>query len=378
MEFSKVFTLKKEVDEQQFLRNVLIGLSKDNKSPTNIMNAKFGKVTEFNSEFLVLSADVEVNYSGSCGYDRVEEYQTTESKYVREGEYYTCNGITKRASCNGSVKVDVIKKRTVTDWCPHSGTLNTNKTVFNLNEDNGDEQFENLLPTAFKEAKDESVVEEGMASVNSYAYKVALESCKSRASWAVNWPGDHHKDTSYSYKMDIKSLECYIVPCYMVEFEYDKKKYCARGLAIGKVNEVHEVPEAAGGVESIEIIENRRKQHVEDARKPLKIKNLFVKISIIMGIVGLYGLGDINLSGSGAKVCLPLGFISMAISIVIAVIINIKVKKVIAEIDAKANIEKKKLKNIKVDNLVATLKKLNLPALSTLEKNGISSVDDYK
>ena len=135
MDFTKVFTAKKEVSEEQFLRKVLIGLSKDEKSPSNIMKAKFGKVVEFKKEIFIASADIEVNYSGSCGYDRQEQYQTTESKYVSEGEFYTCNGVTKRADRSGSVKVDVVKTRTVTDWLPHSGKINTTKASCALNED---------------------------------------------------------------------------------------------------------------------------------------------------------------------------------------------------------------------------------------------------
>lgn len=116
MEFTKVFQVKKEVEEKDFLRHVLIGLSKDPKNPTNILDAKFGKVSEFYSEILVLSADVEVNYSGSCGYDKQEEYRTTERKYVQQGDRYTYDGIEKIADRNATVAVDVIKTRTVTDW----------------------------------------------------------------------------------------------------------------------------------------------------------------------------------------------------------------------------------------------------------------------
>lgn len=378
MEFSKVFTVKKEVNEQQFLRNVLIGLSKDEKTPSNIMKAKFGRVTEFRSEILILSADVEVNYSGSCGYDREEQYQTTESKYVREGDYYTCEGVQKRANVSGRVQVDVIKTKTVTDWRPHSGTIKTDKAVFVLNEDNGDEELAALFPTAFKAAKDESIVEEGTANVNASGYKVAIESCERRAKLDVNWPGDRHKNESYTCHTDVKGLECYIVPCYLVEFEYNGKKYRARGLAIGNANEVHETPETDGKVESIEIIEKRRQKNVNEAEKPLKIRKLFTVFAVIMGIVGLYGWININTPNCGAEVCLPLGFISMAIFIVIAIVINVKVNQAVAVINAQANIEKKKLNNIKVENLIETLKRLNLPALSTSEKNGISSTDDYK
>ena len=289
MEFSKVFTVKKEVNEQQFLRNVLIGLSKDEKSPSNIMKASFGKVTEFQAEVLIMSADVEVNYSGSCGYDRQEEYQTTESKYVREGDYYTCKGVTKRATFSGSVQVDVTKTRTVTDWRPHSGVLNTNKLVFVLNEDNGDKELSELFPTAFKQAKDESVVEEGTASVNLSAYKSAISSCEIRAELEVNWPGDRYKDTRYSCQTNVNGIECYIVPCYMVEFAYNGKKYYARGLAIGNVNEIHEVPQANGNVESVETIEKRRKRKVAEAKKPLKINKVLKVFAIIMFIVGIMG-----------------------------------------------------------------------------------------
>ena len=378
MEFSKIFTVKKEVTEQQFLRNVLIGLSKDEKSPSNIMNAKFGKVTEFEAEVMVLSADVEVNYSGSCGYDRQEQYQTTESRFVREGEWYVSNGIKKRASSSGRVNVDVVKTKTVTDWSPHSGTINTSKACFCLNEDNGDENLLELFSTAFEEANDESVIEEGSANVNSSAYKFLLSNCETKATWDVKWPGDHHKGETYNCKTDVNELVCYIVPCYKVEFEYNRKKYCARGFAIGKANEVHEVPQSDGKVESIEKIENRRKRNVYEAEKPLKIKKLFVTLAIIMGIVGFYGIVNNGKPNCGAEVCLPLGLISMAVSILVAILINIKVKNAVAEVNALANIEKKKLNNIKVNNLIEVLKKLDLPALSAAEKNGISSKDDYK
>ncbi len=374
MQFTKVFSVKKEVSEQQFLRNVLIGLTKDEKSPSNIMKAKFGKVVEFNSEILVLSADVEVNYSGSCGYDRQEQYQTTESKYIKEGEYYTCNGVTKRASYSGSVRVDVVKTRTVTDWSPHNGTIKATKASFALNEDNGDEELANLFPKAFEEAKDESVVEEGNATINLSAYESAIGICERKATYEVRWPGDHHKDEKYNFKTDVDGVECYIVPCYMVEFEYNGKKYRARGLAIGKTNEVHEMPKSDGKVESIEIIEKRRKLNVAEAEKPLKIKKLFTVISVIMGIVAVYGIINSELPNSGAKFCLPFGLIAMAISIIISIIIKIKVNKAVEWVNIIANNEKRKLNTIKADSLNDLLKKLNLPTLSVTEKNSLTNV----
>ena len=106
----------------------------------------------------------------------------------------------------------------------------------------------------------------------------------------------------------------------------------------------------------------------DSVKKPLKIKKLFVTLAIIMGFVGLYGIVNNGTPNCGAEVCLPLGLISMAVFIVIAIVINIKVKNAVAAVNALANIEKKKLNNIKVNNLIEVLKKLNLPALSAAEK----------
>ena len=79
--FSKVLMVKKELTKEEFLRCVLIGLSSDPKAPANIMDAEFGEVVEFNKEIMVCSCRVHVDYSGSVGYDRKEEYIEIEKKY---------------------------------------------------------------------------------------------------------------------------------------------------------------------------------------------------------------------------------------------------------------------------------------------------------
>lgn len=354
MTFNSIFKVKKEVSEEQFLRGVLIGLSNDEKSPSNIMNAKFGKVSEFQKEFLVLFADVTVNYSGTIGYNREETYYETE-------KYYDSDLKMQRTR-------QVEKTRTVTDWHPYNGSLNTNKETYEVNEDDSDYELGGLFYEAIKQAKDENVIEEGEAIVNPSSYKAALLSCESQAKDEVKWPGDEQKDARFSCKTDVKDLECYLVPCYEVSFEYNGKKYIARGLAIGNVNEIHEVPQTDGYVESEEMIENRRKQNVANAEKLLKVKSLCVVVSVLMGIVGLYGLIAHNIQNAGAEVCLPLGFITMAVGIICAIAIKSKVNKNVDEINLKASEEKAKLKNIKKLNLQKALEELNLPPLDNSEK----------
>lgn len=227
----------------------------------------------------------------SCGYDRQEEYNTTESRYVREGDFYTCRGVTKRADRSASYTVDTIKTRTVTDWRPHSGAINTDAMYTGLNADEDDSEMSGLFIDFCKNVKNDGrVVEEGSAIVNSKAYEHAIWNCEMRARMNVNWPGDRHKDEIYNCSTEVKYLVCYIVPCYIVEFEYNGKTYCARGLAIGKANEIHEVPKEGGNIESIETIEKKRENKVAEAEKPLKIKKLFIFLSVIMGLAACFWL----------------------------------------------------------------------------------------
>ena len=87
-----------------------------------------------------------------------------------------------------------------------------------------------------------------------------------------------------------------------------------------------------------------------------------------MGIVGLYGLIAHNIQNAGAEVCLPLGFITMAVGIICAIAIKSKVNKNVDEINLKASEEKAKLKNLKKLNLQKALDELNLPPLDNSEK----------
>lgn len=359
--FEKIYKVKKEYSKEDFLRNVLIGLSKDEKSPSNLMDAKFSDVVEFDKEVLVVGANVEVSYSGSVGYERQEEYIEYEEKYDRELQ----RNVTK----------PVKKTRTVTDWRPHSGSLSTSEVNFAINEDGGELDFASLFTKAIKEAKDEDVVEGGNATVNSDALRCAIADCEFGTRWKVRWPGDRHKDESYNYKTDVTSLECFIVPCYEVEFSYGGKTYNARGVAIGGVNEIHETPEADANIESVEKIQKRGKRQIETAEKPLAIRNIFKIILILSAIMTFVFLG----MGLIYNFYVPMiiSIVVLAISILIVTIISVKVRKKVAFIEFTIAREKKKLSYLKTDKLVAKLKSLGLKELSVSEKNAISNKDDY-
>lgn len=92
MEFEKVFTIEKEHSKKEFLRAAIIKIASDLDTPIDVVRAEFSEVKESVKEIILCTAHVESNYTASIGYDRKEQYQTTERKYVSAGDRYTCQG----------------------------------------------------------------------------------------------------------------------------------------------------------------------------------------------------------------------------------------------------------------------------------------------
>lgn len=363
--FEKIYKIKREYSKEDFLRNVLISLSRDTKSPSNVMDAKFSDVTEFDKEILVVGADVEVSYSGSVGFDRTEQY----TEYVKKWD----------SKLGAYVTEPVTKTRIVTDWRPHSGNLSTHKVDFVINEDDPDFGLSRLFPGAIRELKDENIIEGENAIVNSRALQIAVRGCETAADYEVRWPGDHFKDTYYNHKTNVTSLECYIVPCYEVKFTYGGKTYRSRGMAFGNPNEIHDTPEIGVNVESIETIQERGRRQIDDAKKPLKVRIACIVISVI---AALLTFGFVSLLIYSQPISYIVGTIISSIllvaSILGAIIIKKKVEDKIWFIESSISTQKKNLINLKVDKLVAKLQALGLEELSSSEKNDISEKDDYR
>lgn len=133
MQFDSVFTVKKEITKETFLREALIEIAKASETPIDVVNSKFGEVRESVKEVMLCSAHVESDYTASIGYDRIEQYQSTESRRLSEGDWYTYKGVRKRATYTGTHTVDCIKERTVTDWQPHSGHISGDSVCAEMN-----------------------------------------------------------------------------------------------------------------------------------------------------------------------------------------------------------------------------------------------------
>ena len=100
--------LKKTISKEEFMRNLLIEMSKSMLTPANILEAEFSDIEEFEEEFLVVSANVNVSYSASCGYDRKVQYRASDG---------------------------TTKTKTVTDWSPYSGISSSAEQGFAVNKD---------------------------------------------------------------------------------------------------------------------------------------------------------------------------------------------------------------------------------------------------
>ena len=72
MEFDAVFTVKKEVEKDSFLRKLLINLGTNADTPVDVVNAKIGDAQESIKEIIVCTAKVSGICNASVGYDRQE------------------------------------------------------------------------------------------------------------------------------------------------------------------------------------------------------------------------------------------------------------------------------------------------------------------
>ncbi len=232
MEFEHVYTARKEHTKEQFLREALIRIASNTKTPVDAVKADFGEVKESVKEVIVMAAHVSSDYSASIGYDREEDYRTTESKYLNEGEWYTYNGVQRRANTSRRYEVDVVKTRTVTDWQPFSGHIDNDVACAAIN---GDEEYDDSrLIEVLQSAENKGyTTEEGEAVVSQKGFETVKSSCINVVESEIDFPGDRYRDFHSNPTVDVNSLECYKLPFYEVEYTYKGKKYKISDFANG-------------------------------------------------------------------------------------------------------------------------------------------------
>ena len=221
---SNIERINKEHTKDEFLRDVLIQLALKETTPTDIFNSQFQSVEEKEAEYLMVSAEVNVSYSCTVGYDKKVEYYEDGRK----------------------------KTRTVTNWKPFSGTNASEETVFEGNGANAEEYaWDNEVRSFIYSCKKESFMEYTgkEINVNTNALERAKKSCISSCFYRVSLPGDHQKDKDYSGVANVTEISCVVIPEYSTEYRYQDQNYKAKAFACGTLISNVDAPSIASDVD---------------------------------------------------------------------------------------------------------------------------------
>lgn len=264
--------INKEKDKKEFLREALIDLTKSKETPVDVLDCEFGEIVEKEREYILVTGDVDLNYSCTVGYDRQEEYYEQVRDYEKERVY------------NNGVKYykNVKKTRTVTDWSPFSGTRTSTETTI---VGNGDEEFRDSyqIGSCVKTSKEESF-QDGLDcfDVCETSLEEAKQNCKRLCFAGATIPGDRKKDVDYSGTVDVKSVKGVIIPEYSVEYKYNEVDYAYENFACGDTEAEFYSPNDSGDV-------------VAKAKKKTK-PFIFVGIGVLVGGFIINCLGYLGLA----------------------------------------------------------------------------------
>lgn len=198
------FTVKENCEMKDFTRTAYVDLFTSELSD-DICEAKFFPAKMEINHYILVTAEYEISYNASLGYDRVEKYLGKEKQRQSDGTY---------------IEKLVEKERTVTDWRPTSGTyFGKNNAVYKLGERKFDKENilqviemeklqkrfnqniltnvdDNLekLPTNTKVSAPFVISQRDLKNAYDWGAKMASEKCEN------NFSCDHVKGFSYTYK----------------------------------------------------------------------------------------------------------------------------------------------------------------------------------
>ncbi|MBQ4269392.1 MAG: DUF3784 domain-containing protein [Clostridia bacterium] len=260
MKVNNVLKIKKEHEEKEFIREVVIYLAKEESTPTDILETSFSDVSVEEKEYLLVSGHASVEYTCSVGYDREEIYYVKEKKrdYVNGRDYYE----------------DVKKTRTVTDWRPHSGR-NTSKEFTIVGNASTQEGYrsESEIATCYQTCEKTSKQEVGVEpEINEEAFALAKRVCVASCFYVVKLPGDRQKDCDYSGELEVEEVGALIVPEYTLTYDYQGMKQKAKGFAAGDMQINVDYPNISADVS-------------KEAKKSVKAFKILAVLSLIVGVV---------------------------------------------------------------------------------------------
>lgn len=224
-EVTSVRKIKRKLTKEEFTRKALIEIAANKGTPIDVLESKVGRVREYENEYLLVTSDVELDYSCSVGYDRKEEY------YVEERDFE------KERKLNNGIKYykQVKKTRTVTDWQPFSGRDKSTQSVFVSNSSSQDEYRSDraIRHCLEKVTADDEETVDVIVKGNDNAIEFAKRYCINQAFYSLTLPGDHHKDERFSGSATVSEVMCGIFPENDLKYNYKGKDYSIKGFACG-------------------------------------------------------------------------------------------------------------------------------------------------
>ncbi len=218
--------VEKTLSENDFLREAYLDIIMDKHSPTDILTASFQPLVCENSQFMVVNAHYDCNYSCSVGFHRKEQYETYERVFD--------------ANLHTTVNKKVIKERTVTDWQPYNGNVSGDKitTVKLGGEDN--ETASDFLSRDIEaigvsgkmreyDAQNDSSI--SIITPTDLDMKWAIRKGEDAIEEGIELPGDEQKDYNRTISHTINSINYYIIPEYSLKFKYEGEGYQISSLA---------------------------------------------------------------------------------------------------------------------------------------------------
>ena len=331
MRFEKVYTVKKEYSKEDFLRQLLIDLATPEHSPADIVNCKFEEVQEVYREVLSCTAHFECDLSCTIG-DKYKGYNNQINwRYKAFFEHQSHD-----------VQLTAFNKELHT----------SQKPGFSLYEGSLSYCTSYWIPT------EDKLVEEGRAQVS----KSVLDGLRSEIMEKVDMPyADSVSDVNID-NIDISYIKmtCYLVPIYIVYFEYNGERYQAMGKAYGEMLLRHE------SVLPIKLSEYEEDKEIEKkCEEKVKLFKTAVKISDLAFIA--FSIGAFVLCASGNAWFWIFALISVGAAVAFNILRARKYKAEIDEIDTKITDEIKRFYSDKYSLLVKSLEKHELKPLDKEE-----------
>ena len=271
------FSLRPVCTPEQFAREAYIHLFSDPQTPQDIHKADFLPVVTEYPQFTFLIGDYALNYTVDIGHYRKEQYIDVQTRYV-DGK---------------TIKEQVVKTRTVTDWTPFSGSYRREDVItfgavslpeksdihFDFEEDEvlALQRYFAEHGSDGLECYDESGIAERIVPPSSADTQRAMERKAEELAYDCkqSLPGDTYQNFAYSVSSTAKDVDWMMAPEYALGFTYEGENYEVRSFASEIRTRLSKSPQ------------QNAQREIEEELRSQKKKTLWLPM---LGIAALYFL----------------------------------------------------------------------------------------